>query len=97
MENSCIHLPKLSLKNFFIVILLIMFLFLIGHDVYEDSKTLKILKHDVIELKENVNKYHQNQLDFEEKQINFQRFDSIFNNYSHDFMSKINISNNLEL
>ena len=97
MENSCIHLPKLSLKNFFIVILLIMFLFLIGHDVYEDSKTLKVLKHDVIELKENVNKYHQNQLDFEEKQINFQRFDSIFNNYSHDFMSKINISNNLEL
>ena len=93
MENSCIHLPKLSLKNFFIVILLIMFLFLIGHDVYEDSKTLKILKHDVIELKENVNKYHQNSRDYQEKQINFQRFDSIFNNYSHDFKSKINISN----
>ena len=67
MENSCIHLPKLSLKNFFIVILLIMFLFLIGNDVYEDSKTLKVLKHDVIELKENVNKYHHNYLDFEEK------------------------------
>lgn len=64
MENSCIHLPKLSLKNFFIVILLIMFFFLIGHDVYEDSKTLKVLKHDVIELKENVNKYHQNSLDY---------------------------------
>ena len=64
MENSCIHLPKLSLKNFFIVILLIMFFFLIGHDVYEDSKTLKILKHDVIELKENVNKYHQNSRDY---------------------------------
>lgn len=93
MENSCIHLPKLSLKNFFIVILLIMFLFLIGHDVYEDSKTLKVLKHDVIELKENVNKYHQNSRDYQEKQINFQRFDSIFNNYSHDFKSKINISN----
>lgn len=93
MENSCIHLPKLSLKNFFIAILLIMFLFLICHDVYEDSKTLKALKHDVIELKENVNKYHHNSLDFEEKQINFQRFDSIFNNYSPDFMSKINISN----
>ena len=88
MENSCIHLPKLSLKNFFIVILLIMFLFLIGHDVYEDSKTLKVLKHDVIELKENVNKYHHNSPDYEEKQINFQRFDSIFNNYSHDFKSK---------
>lgn len=70
-----------------------MFLFLIGHDVYEDSKTLKALKHDVIELKENVNKYHKNSLDFEEKKINFQQFDSIFNNYSHDFMSKINISN----
>ena len=97
MENSCIHLPKLSLKNFFIVILLIMFLFLIGHDVYEDSKTLKVLKHDVIELKENVNKYHHNSRDYEEKQINFQRFDSIFNNYSPDFKSKINISNNLEL
>lgn len=82
MENTCIHLPKLSLKNFFIAILLIMFLFLISHDVYEDSKTLKVLKHDVIELKENVNKYHQNSLDFEEKQITFQRFDSIFNNYS---------------
>ena len=67
MENSCIHLPKLSLKNFFIVILFIMFLFLIGHDVYEDSKTLKVLKHDVIELKENVNKYHQNSRDYEEK------------------------------
>ena len=67
MENSCIHLPKLSLKNFFIVILLIMFLFLIGNDVYEDSKTLKVLKHDVIELKENVNKYHHNYLDYEEK------------------------------
>lgn len=67
MENSCIHLPKLSLKNFFIVILLIMFFFLIGHDVYEDTKTLKVLKHDVIELKENVNKYHHNSLDFEEK------------------------------
>ena len=67
MENSCIHLPKLSLKNFLIVILLIMFLFLIGHDVYEDSKTLKVLKHDVIELKENVNKYHQNSLNYEEK------------------------------
>ena len=93
MKNSCIHLPKLSLKNFFIVILLIMFLFLIGHDVYEDSKTLKALKHDVIELKENVNKYHQNSRDYEEKQINFQRFDSIFNSYSHDFKSKINISN----
>ena len=93
MENSCIHLPKLSLKNFFIVILMIMFLFLIGHDVYEDSKTLKVLKHDVIELKENVNKYHKNSRDYEEKQINFQRFDSIFNNYSHDFKSKINISN----
>ena len=93
MENSCIHLPKLSLKNFFIAILLIMFLFLICHDVYEDSKTLKALKHDVIELKENVNKYHHNSLDFEEKQINFQQFDSIFNNYSHDFRSKINISN----
>lgn len=93
MKNSCIHLPKLSLKNFFIVILLIMFLFLISHDVYEDSKTLKALKHDVIELKENVNKYHHNSLDFEEKQINFQQFDSIFNNYSHDFRSKINISN----
>ena len=93
MENSCIHLPKLSLKNFFIVILLIMFLFLIGHDVYEDSKTLKVLKHDVIELKENVNKYHQNSLDYQEKQINFQQFDSIFNNYSNDFKSKINISN----
>ena len=88
MKNNCIHLPKLSLKNFFIVILLIMFLFLIGHDVYEDSKTLKALKHDVIELKENVNKYHQNSLDIEEKQINFQQFDSIFNDYSHDFMSK---------
>ena len=88
MKNSCIHLPKLSLKNFFIVILLIMFLFLIGHDVYEDTKTLKVLKHDVIELKENVNKYHHKSLDFEEKQINFQKFDSIFNNYSHDFMSK---------
>ena len=93
MENSCIHLPKLSLKNFFIVILLIMFLFLIGHDVYEDSKTLKVLKHDVIELKENVNKYHHNSRDYQEKQINFQRFDSIFNNYSPDFKSKINISN----
>lgn len=81
MENTCIHLPKLSLKNFFIAILLIMFLFLISHDVYEDSKTLKVLKHDVIELKENVNKYHQNSLDFEEKQITFQQFDSIFNNY----------------
>ena len=67
MENSCIHLPKISLKNFFIVILLIMFLFLICHDVYEDSKTLKALKHDVIELKENVNKYHQNSRSFEEK------------------------------
>ena len=44
-----------------------MFLFLIGHDVYEDSKTLKVLKHDVIELKENVNKYHKNSLDYEEK------------------------------
>lgn len=93
MKNSCIHLPKLSLKNFFIVILLIMFLFLIGHDVYEDSKTLKVLKHDLIELKENVNKYHHNSRSFEEKQINFQQFDSIFNNYSHDFKSKINISN----
>lgn len=71
MENSCIHLPKLSLKNFFIAILLIMFLFLICHDVYEDSKTLKALKHDVIELKENVNKYHQKSLYYEEKQINF--------------------------
>ena len=70
-----------------------MFLFLIGHDVYEDSKTLKVLKHDVIELKENLNKYHKNSLDYEEKQINFQQFDSIFNNYSHDFKSKINISN----
>lgn len=88
MENSCIHLPKISLKNFFIATLLIMFLFLICHDVYEDSKTLKTLKHDVIELKENVNKYHHNSLYFEEKQINFQRFDSIFNNYSHDFKSK---------
>ena len=88
MENSCIHLPKLSLKNFFIVILMIMFLFLIGHDVYEDSKTLKVLKHDVIELKENVNKYHHNSRDYQEKQINFQRFDSIFNNYSLDFKSK---------
>lgn len=67
MKNSCIHLPKLSLKNFFIVILLIMFLFLIGHDVYEDSKTLKVLKHDLIELKENVNKYHHNSRSFEEK------------------------------
>ena len=67
MKNSCIHLPKLSLKNFFIVILLIMFLFLIGHDVYEDSKTLKVLKHDLIELKENVNKYNQNSRNFEEK------------------------------
>ena len=67
MENSCIHLPKLSLKNFFIVILMIMFFFLIGHDVYEDSKTLKVLKHDVIELKENVNKYHHNYLDYEKK------------------------------
>lgn len=67
MENSCIHLPKISLKNFFIVTLLIMFLFLIGHDVYEDTKTLKALKHDVIELKENVNKYHHNSRDFEEK------------------------------
>ena len=93
MGNSCIRLPKLSLKNFFIVILLIMFLFLIGHDVYEDTKTLKVLKHDLIELKENVNKYHKNSLDFDEKQINFQQFDSIFNNYSHDFRSKINISN----
>lgn len=93
MKNSCIQLPKLSLKNFFIVILLIMFLFLIGHDVYEDSKTLKALKHDVIELKENVNKYHHNYRDFEEKKINFQQFDSIFNNYSPDFRSKINISN----
>lgn len=70
-----------------------MFLFLIGHDVYEDTKTLKVLKHDVIELKENVNKYHKNSRCFEEKQINFQQFDSIFNNYSHDFRSKINISN----
>lgn len=67
MENSCIHLPKLSLKNFFIAIVIIMFLLLIGHDVYEDSKTLKVLKHDVIELKENVNKYHHNSLDYEEK------------------------------
>ena len=67
MKNSCIHLPKLSLKSFFIVILLIMFLFLIGHDVYEDTKTLKVLKHDVIELKENVNKYHHNSRDFEKK------------------------------
>lgn len=88
MKNSCIQLPKLSLKNFFIVILLIMFLFLIGHDVYEDSKTLKALKHDVIELKENVNKYHHNYRDFEEKKINFQQFDSIFNNYSPDFRAK---------
>ena len=67
MENSCINLPKLSLKNFFIAIVIIMFLFLIGHDVYEDTKTLKVLKHDVIELKENVNKYHNNSLDFEGK------------------------------
>ena len=37
------------------------------HDVYEDSKTLKALKHDVIELKENVNKYHKNSRCFEEK------------------------------
>lgn len=82
MGNSCIHLPKISLKNFFVTILLIMFLLLIGNDVYEDSKTLKVLKHDVIELKEKVNKYHHNSLNFEEKQINFQQFDSIFNNYS---------------
>lgn len=82
MENHCIHLPKLSLKNLFIAILIIMFLFLIGHGVYEDSKTLKALKHDVIELKENVNKYHQKTTDFEGKQINFQRFDSVFSDYS---------------
>lgn len=93
MENSCIHLPKLSLKNLFIAILLIMFLFLICHDVYEDSKTLKVLEDEVIELKENVNKYHHKSLDIEEKQINFQRFDSIFNDFSPDFRSKINISN----
>lgn len=93
MKNYCIHLPKLSLKNFFIAIVIIMFLFLIGHDVYEDSKTLKVLEDEVIELKENVNKYHQNSRDIEEKQINFQRFDSILNNYSTDFRSKINISN----
>lgn len=93
MENSCIHLPKLSLKNLFIAILLIMFLFVISHDVYEDSKTLKVLEDEVIELKENVNKYHQNSLDYEEKQINFQQFDSIFNDFSPDFRSKINISN----
>lgn len=82
MENHCILLPKLSLRQFFIMIVVIMFLFFISHDVYEDSKTLKTLKHDVIELRENVNKYHQNSLDFEKKQINFQQFDSIFNNYS---------------
>lgn len=82
MENQCIHLPKLSLKNLFIAILIIMFLFLIGHGVYEDTKTLKVLKHDVIELKENVNKYHRNFEENEEKQINFQRFDSVFNDYS---------------
>lgn len=67
MKNYCIHLPKLSLKNFFIAIVIIMFLFLIGHDVYEDSKTLKVLEDEVIELKENVNKYHQNSRDIEEK------------------------------
>ena len=67
MKNNCILLLKLSLKNFFVTILLIMFLFLICHDVYEDSKTLKVLKHDVMELKENVNKYHQNSLDYEGK------------------------------
>ena len=83
MENTCIHLPKLSLKNFFIAIVLIMFLFLISHDVYEDSKTLKVLEHDVIELKENVNKYHQKSRNFEKKQINFQQNDSIFSRFSH--------------
>lgn len=82
MENHCIHLPKLSLKNLFIGILIIMFLFLIGNGVYEDTKTLKVLKHDVIELRENVNKYHQNFEKNEEKQINFQQFDSVFNDYS---------------
>lgn len=64
MGNNCIHLPKISLKNFLVTILLIMFLLLICHDVYEDSKTLKVLKHDVIELKENVNKYHRNSFDY---------------------------------
>lgn len=67
MENHCIHLPKLSLKNLFIAILIIMFLFLIGNGAYEDTKTLKALKHDVIELKRNVNKYHQNFEKNEEK------------------------------
>lgn len=82
MENHCIHLPKLSLKNLFIAILIIMFLFLIGHGVYEDTKTLKVLKHDVIELKENVNKYHQDFEKNEEKQINFQQKDLIFSDFS---------------
>lgn len=82
MDNHCIHLPKLSIKNLFIAILIIMFLFLIGNGAYEDTKTLKVLKHDVIELKENVNKYHQNFEKNEEKQINFQQFDSVFSNYS---------------
>lgn len=82
MENHCIHLPKLSLKNLFIAILIIMFLFLIGNSVYEDTKTLKVLKHDVIELKENANKYHQKFEKNEEKQINFQHFDSVFSDYS---------------
>lgn len=82
MEKHCIHLPKLSLKNLFIAILIIMFLFLIGHGVYEDTKTLRVLKHDVIELRENVNKYHQNFEKNEKKQINFQRFDSVFSDYS---------------
>lgn len=83
MENHCIHLPKLSLRWFFIMIVVIMFLFFISHDVYEDSKTLKALKYDVIELRENVNKYHQKSRNFEEKQINFQQNDSIFSRFSH--------------
>lgn len=82
MENHCIYLPKLSLKNLFIAILIIMFLFLIGNGVYEDTKTLKVLKHDVIELRENVNKYHQKFEKNEEKQIIFQRFDSVFSDFS---------------
>lgn len=79
MENHCIHLPKLSLKNLFIAILIIMFLFLIGNGVYEDTKTLKVLKHDVIELKENVNKYHQN---FEEKEKKIDQFLAKRSNFS---------------
>lgn len=56
-SKHVINLPKISLKNLVVWMIGIVFLFVIGHGFYKDTKTIKEMRKEVKEMKKELEEY----------------------------------------